>query len=363
MNIIEIQYHFNRLKNMLRYKGVRYSFNYFLFLAFYNSNFVSERIFYPLFPHSVFYPKYIEVEVSTACNLRCKMCEHTYWKEENKMMSFEQLKEIVEQFPGLKWIGLTGIGESFLNPDFTNMIKYVKRKDLYLELYDSFFLIDEKVVRVLVESGVDRMIVSMDAASEKTYEKIRVGAKLKTVLQNIKKLRTLKKKLQSHYPEITFHYIISKENISEVLNFVDLVKKIMREEETSIYFTSILHPFKQIQDMVVSIPDSLVSAADEKCKKLGIKVAWNRNVPHEKSQITKCNEWTMPFIFVDGTVVPCCAGNESNKRDYQRLTSLGNIFEAPFEKLWNGSKYKNLRKMIHDGKVPAACKYCTIYKV
>ena len=363
MNLAEIKYHTKRLWNMARHKGLKYTFDYLWVLALYNSNFVSEKILCPLFPRSVFYPRFIEVEVSTRCNLRCLMCEHTYWQEKNQDMTLAQLKGIVEQFPKLKWIGLTGIGESFLNSDFMRIVKFVKDRNLYLELYDTFFLIDEKFARGLIEAGVDRMIVSIDAATPQTYEKIRIGSNFNRVVKNIKGLQRLKKKMKSYYPEVVFHYIISKENIDEVLPFVSFVKKLMDKENTSILFTAILHEFAEIKDLVVEIPDKLVERVNQKAQKLGIKVAWNRNIPEEKDPISKCNEWTMPFIFVDGTVVPCCAGNEANKRDYQRKTAMGNVFKNSFKEIWNGPKYGTLRQMIHDGKTPPACKYCTIYKV
>ncbi len=363
MDLLEIKYHLKRLFNMARYKGLKCAFDYFLVQSLYNSDFVYEKIIYPLFPKSVFYPPFIEVEVTTKCMLRCVMCEHTYWKEKNQEMTFEQLKSIVEQFPKLKWIGLTGIGESFLNPDFLEMIRYVKSRGIILELTDNFYLIDEKISRVLIETGVERMVVSLDAATEKTYRKIRVGSDFNRVIRNIKTLRKLKKRMNSYYPEISFHYIISKYNLGEILLFIDLVKKIMDKEDTSIFFTSILHPFPEIKDLVVDVPEEIMRQAKEKSRKLGIKIGWNKNVPKEKDPITRCNEWTEPFIFVDGTVIPCCAGNEVNKRSYQKRTSMGNIFKTPFKEIWNGPKYRTLRKMIHEGKTPPACKYCTIYKV
>lgn len=363
MNIVEVKYNLRRFLNMARYKGLKYTFDYLLNVALYNSNFVSEKILFPLFPRSVFYPKFIEVEVSTFCNLRCKMCEHTYWNEKNQHMSFNELVSIVEQFPKLRWIGLTGIGESFLNPEFLKMIEYVKKKKLYFELYDNFYLINDRFAETLIRTGVDRMIVSLDAASAETYRKIRPGSNFERVVENIKNLRRLKEKYNSFYPEIVFHYIISRDNIDEVLDYISLVKKIMGKENTSILFTGVLHAFEQIKDMVTEVSDELVEKANKKCRKLGIKVAWNRNISAAKDPIIKCNEWTMPFIFVDGTVIPCCAGNESNKRDYQRKTGLGNIFKTPFETLWSSPQYKNFRKMIHEGKTPAACKYCTIYKM
>ena len=363
MNLVEIKYHLKRLLNMAWYKGFRYAFDYLSTLILYNLDFVSEKILYPLFPRSVIYPRFVEIEVSTFCNLRCKMCEHTYWKEKNQNMSFEQLKSIVKQFPKLKWIGLTGIGESFLNPDFAKMVEYVKRKNLYLELYDNFYLINEKFSDLLVKDGVDRMIVSLDAATVDTYKKIRVGSSFDRVIKNIKALRRLKQKYHSHYPEIVFHYIICKDNLSEVIPYISLVKKIMGEENTSILFTGVLHEFPEIKGMTVDLPDDLVEEANTKAGKLGIKIAWNRNVPGEKDSVVRCNEWTMPFIFVDGTVVPCCAGNEANLRGYQRKTSMGNIFKTPFPKIWDSPRYRALRQMIHAGKTSPACKYCTIYKV
>lgn len=363
MNRIELNYHFNRFANMFKYKGIKYTWDYVLCTLLYNSDFVYEKFIYPKFPKSVFYPRAIEVEVSTFCNLKCKMCEHTYWKEKNQNMSFDQLKGIIDQFPKLKWIGLTGIGESFLNPEFPKMVEYVKQKQLYLELYDNFYLINEKFGKLLVDNQVDRMIVSLDAASSKTYQKIRIGSSFDRVVTNIKNLRKLKKKKAAHYPEIMFHYIISKENIHEVLDYISLVKKIMGDERTSILFTGVLHPFKEIKDIVVDIPDELAEKANEKCRRFGIKVAWNRNVGLEKDPIYKCNEWTMPFIFVDGTVIPCCATNELNDRRYQVKTSMGNIFNTPFKKMWYGRQYSQLRQMIHNGKTPSACAHCTIYKV
>jgi MoaA/NifB/PqqE/SkfB family radical SAM enzyme len=362
MSIVDLKYYLWRILNMTRYKGLSYAFNYFKVVSIYNSNFVYEKIISHL-PSNWFYPQFIEVEVSTYCPLRCIMCEHTYWREKNKNMSLNQLKSIVEQFPKLCWIGLTGIGESFSNPEFVKMIEYVKGKNLYLELYDNFFLINNLQAQALIVNGVDRMIVSLDAASKETYAKIRPGADFNRVIENIKNLRILKRKFGKFYPEIIFHYIISKYNLTEVLPFLTLVKKIMGREKTSVLFTGVLHEFPQVSKLTVQIPEDLVKKVEKKAKNLGIRISWNRNVPQYKDPIYKCNEWLMPFIFVDGTVIPCCAANEANKRDFQRATSMGNIFETPFKKIWNGPKYVALRSMILAGKTPSACQNCTIYYI
>ncbi|MFQ6118808.1 MAG: hypothetical protein ACE5KE_02860, partial [Methanosarcinales archaeon] len=84
-------------------------YNYF-WMYFWEWSNIFPRIFLKkLFPWTVPYPPSIEIEPTTRCNLRCTICEHTYWNEKGRDMSFKEFKGIVDQFPRLKWIGLTGI--------------------------------------------------------------------------------------------------------------------------------------------------------------------------------------------------------------------------------------------------------------
>ena len=92
-------------------------------------------------------------------------------------------------------------------------------------------------------------------------------------------------------------------------------------------------------------------------------LTWNRDVPQIKPPISHCTAWLMPFIFVTGHVIPCCSGNEAGNRDFQKATSLGNIYEHSFKDIWNGEKYKTLRKMIRENKVPTACRDCCAFNV
>ena len=111
----------------------------------------------------------------------------------------------------------------------------------------------------------------------------------------------------------------------------------------------------------MEIPDGLRRDVEEKGREKGIKIVWNANVPKRKPNISKCLEFFEPFIFVTGDVIPCCAGNEANGREYQKKTSLGNIFEKPFKEIWAGERYRQLRVMIRKGKLPSPCVNCPIY--
>lgn len=349
-----------RLWFFLTTKGLKGTYNYLHLYLFYNTtNPFLIKCLHWLAP----YPSYIEIEVTTRCNLRCILCEHTYWDEPSADMSFESFKKIVDQFPRLKWIGLTGIGESFLNRDFLKMVSYVKSKSVYVELYDTFYFVNDKVAERLVETGVDRIFASIDAATKETYEKIRVGSDFERVINNVRGLIAFKEREKTHCPEVLFHFVVLKSNYLEIPSFIELVHSFTRGVYTGIQFSRMLHWFEEVKDEFIEIPQEIIREAENKGRELGVRLWWGLDVPQNKPPISCCTAWTMPFIFATGHVVPCCAGNEANRRDFQKEHSLGNVFEKSFKDIWNGEAYRGFRRMLRKGEVPIQCKDCPIFDV
>ena len=352
----------NRLRRMIyliRKQGLKVAYNkmyFYLLWAWIRNHKTLCNIYLKHTP----YPRYIEVEVTTRCNLKCLMCEHTYWNEPNKDMSFDEFKYIVDQFPNLVWIGLTGIGESFVNKDFLQMIEYVKSKNITVELYDTFYFINRNTSVILINLGIDKILISLDAATKETYEKIRVGSNFDRVINNVNGLFAQKRIYKSDFPEISFHYIIIKPNIDEVLPYIDLVYSISGTT-SPIQFSQSLHNYKEINDLFIEVPEELISIAELKAKTLGIKIIWSLDVPKIKSPMNECVEWNMPFIFVNGDVIPCCASNESGNRENQKKLKLGNIFETSFKEIWNGELYQELRNGLLNKQIPKQCINCCIY--
>jgi radical SAM protein with 4Fe4S-binding SPASM domain len=340
-------------------KGLKWNYNWAYFNVFWMTGNPELR---DLLFRAEEYPPWIEVEVTTYCNLRCPFCERTHWNEPNQHMSFEQFKSILDQFPKLKWIGLTGIGESFLNKDFIKMLEYVKSKGIYIELYDSFIYTDDKLAKKLVELGIDRIYASFDGATKETYENFRPGSNYETVVSNIVRLDKWKKKLHTEFPEFAFHYIVTKDNIHEVEQYLELLHK-LKIDVAFVQYGRMLHNYKEVEDLFVEIPEDVQSKILKKAKELNIKVNWNADLPTTKPPFHHCTAWTMPFIFVDGTIIPCCCLNEQNDREWQRKTSLGNVFEKPFREIWYGEKYNDLRRKLHNKKLPEVCERCPIYEL
>ena len=70
-------------------------------------------------------------------------------------------------------------GEPFLHPDFLELIKETKRRKIYTATSTNAHFIDEQKAKDIVESGLDRMIISVDGLTQETYEQYRVHGKLK----------------------------------------------------------------------------------------------------------------------------------------------------------------------------------------
>ena len=318
-----------------------------------------------IFPWIAPYPKQIEVEVTTACNLKCIICEHTYWKEKAQNLTYTQFLRIMSQFPTLHWIGMTGIGSSFLNKEYMKMLEYLKKvKKCYVEFFDSFYMFDEEKSYQCVQLGIDKIWVSIESPNREVYNKIRVGADFDTVVNNIKNLIKIKKKLKSPIPELWFHFIINKYNMDELFDYVDFVEQFVNMEKglskPVVYFTNLLS-FKEIADLTVSIPKEKIVALEKYLRKKKMFYVFNENVVCNLP-MKFCTKWTEPFILVTGDVQPCCAINEANVREYQIKYSFINIFKEDFKSFWYSDKMKKFLSTLRSGKINDICKYCHIYK-
>ncbi len=314
------------------------------------------------------FPPFLEIEPTTICSFRCICCERTYWREPSKNMSFQQFKKIFDDFGKPKWLGLTGIGSSYLNPDYHKMLAYAKSKGTIIEVFDHFahFKNDSQIIE-LIEIGPDFQFVSTYGASKKSFEKVCVGSDYEKIEKNIEKFVKLKKQMKKRFPILNFHYIVTSESKNELLQFLELVHS-LNTEVGEILVTPMLHIYKEAKKYAVEIDSDYVEKVKQKAKKYKIPITINMHAKQEveglerKPAINNCKEYNMPFIFVTGHVTPCCGQNEANARDWQKKMSLGNTLEKPFKDIWYSPRYVNMRKLIRQGKCPEECRLCPAYE-
>lgn len=323
--------------------------------------------FLPAFGIDLF-PPFLEIEPTTACNFRCVCCEHTYWNEKPKNMTFEQFKKIFDDFGRPKWIGITGIGSSYLNKDYHKMLAYAKSKGTIIEVFDHFaHFRDDNQIRELIRIGPDFQFISTYGATPKSFEKVCKGSNYKIIEKNIRRFVEIKKQMKVRFPILNFHYIITKESKEEVLEFLDFIHN-LDTEIGEVLITPMLHDYKAAEKYAVHIDEAYVRRVRERAEKYKIPVTVNMSAKqeseslHKKPRVRNCKEYIMPFIFVTGHVTPCCAQNEDNQREWQKKLSLGNVLEKPFREIWYSPRYVNMRKAIREDKFSKECAHCPAYE-
>lgn len=312
------------------------------------------------------YPVLLEVEISTACDLRCVHCElgsGSPWGQPAKLMPYDALVRILDEFPRLVWIDITGIGEGLVHPRFLDMVGEIKRRGLYLELFDPFHRWHPGVTDFMLNHGLNRIQPSVDGATKATYEAIRVGADFDVVCANLRYLFAEKARRKMPLPIVDFHYIVQGTNEHEMEQFVGLVADIAQGQRVGIQYTEILREFQGIKARKVPISLARMYQVEATAKRHGVQVWFNRNsTGRPKADMRQCNAWHMPFVTVDGHVYPCCAQNERGDRPWQNARAMGNVLRDGFRAVWAGEGYRQLRKRMRDGQTPEYCCECPVFK-
>ncbi|MEM2304835.1 MAG: radical SAM protein [Candidatus Methanomethylicia archaeon] len=291
-------------------------------------------------------PFYLSIETTRMCNLRCIMCEHTYiFANDNSYIDIQTFYNILNNIPRVAGINLTGLGEPLLNPDFIDIVKAAKSRKLYVEFFTNGVLLDESVGKCLIDLGVDRVVFSLDAATEATYRKIRGADYFIKVLSNLINLINLRNNSDSN-TFIAVNFVLSTVNNRELYKFVELMQAIGVDEV-------IINP--------VIPPKIFLKSLTQDKPTINLKLPVNIS-PYMRRIGKLCPlPWTAPFISCEGYVFPCCFISEFGK--YKQLLAtggLGNILESSFKEIWCGVRYRMVRHEMLKLGTSYMCRGCTM---
>ncbi len=257
------------------------------------------------------FPIYVLIEPVSTCNIRCTMCfqiDKTFTKKPFMgTMSLDFFKKIIDDCSknGTKAITLASRGEPTLHPKLSEMLEYVSGKFLEVKLNTNATKLNEKLIRKILETGVNEVVYSVDESDEKKYEKIRVGGKFKEVLSNIQNFQRIRDK---EFPNSK-----TSTRISGVLVNKDQDKKKITEF------------WKQYVDHVVFVKE---------------QVRWDTYNNQPDGLNSPCMYlWERMYVWFDGTINPCDV-------DYKSELSTGklNYSENSIKDLWNSEPFQILRQ-------------------
>ncbi|MFM8949381.1 MAG: radical SAM protein, partial [Bacteroidota bacterium] len=141
-------------------------------------------------------PFALSIEPTTSCNLRCPECPSGLrsFTRPTGMLELELFKKALDDCSkDLLYLILYFQGEPYLHPNFHEMVSLAKSHKLYVATSTNAHYLDEATARAVVDSGLDRLIISLDGTTQETYRQYRVGGSLEKVLEGTRNILAARK--------------------------------------------------------------------------------------------------------------------------------------------------------------------------
>lgn len=289
-------------------------------------------------------PITVSIEPTTACNLRCPECPsglRTFTRPVGNLQQDFFRNTVDSLHRDLTYLIFYFQGEPYIHPQFLEMVRYASQKRLYTITSTNGHFLNEENARKTVESGLDRLIISIDGTTQEVYEQYRVGGKLDVVLQGARNVVKWKKALRSATPHIVFQFLVVRPNEHQV----EAVKQLARE----IGADEVRFKTAQVYDFASGNP--LIPTIDRYSRyKEGKDGVWRV----KNKLLNHCWKlWHACVITWDGMVVPCCFDKDAVHR-------LGNLREQRFSEIWKGASYRKFRMQLLRGRNQIdICTNCT----
>jgi len=124
-------------------------------------------------------PYFVDWAITPRCNLSCRHCRGFSEVELSTERARKLIAEIAELKPG--WVIVEG-GEPLLRQDLFDLLELMRQKQLEVHLITNGMLLNSQIIAALKQLGV-RVMISIDGATQATYEAIRHGASFERVIQ------------------------------------------------------------------------------------------------------------------------------------------------------------------------------------
>jgi len=305
-------------------------------------------------------PPCLFVEVTNRCNLTCPTCplgtDMAYNGYDKADVTFEQFKKIIDQIPSVVYITLQGIGEPLLNKDIMKMIKYCTEKGISTYINTNGTILTETKSKELIDSGLSNLSISVNSFDEKVFAETRSGASITKITENIKRFIEIKKNLNASKPIVSFRAILMKETEPHM---EDLIFKSDELGVDVLYIQLFMSIVADEKLCTSSLSQNEIEAFSNKLEEWKKKIKMSiitESFGKSSNNLGQCKlPWFSPNITAEGYVTPCCTINNPS------ILNMGNIFNTPFEQIWNSDKFVDFRSTFYK-KQPKVCIGCQNYQ-
>ena len=287
------------------------------------------------------FPLHVDYELFYRCNLRCPICimslppkERRRWGDPARSLSLETVRRLLDEGAagGQAAVGLNGICEPLLSPDLPEIIRYARSKGMVDVMFNTNgLLLDEAVSRELILSGLTRIMISLDAATEGTYRRIRVGSDFERVTENVRRFVRLRREMGSRLPIVRVSFCVTSLNEHELEDFVKTWSPVA--------------DFFSIQQYGNTFEGSYARDRSR---------LFPERHRYDPQGNQRCGQpWKRIMVRHNGEVMPCC--------DASGLSLVvGSIYESSLAEIWQGPAAERIREIHKEGRFAEhpVCRRC-----
>ncbi|MGH7042303.1 MAG: radical SAM protein, partial [Acetobacteraceae bacterium] len=171
-------------------------------------------------------PVCLYLEVTNRCNLLCETCPRTFEELEPPAdMSWELFTRIVDQVPNLARAVLHGVGEPMLVRALPRMVRYLKQRGTYVLFNTNGTLLRPSRFQELIDTGLDELRVSLDAADAPTYKQVRGRDFFGRIVRDVRRLVDFQRAAGAATPLVSLWLTGMKETVAQLPEFVRLAAR------------------------------------------------------------------------------------------------------------------------------------------
>jgi len=289
-------------------------------------------------------PISLSIEPTTACNLGCPECPSglkQFSRETGNLKAENFNRWITQLAPTLSYLNFYFQGEPFIHNDILQFISKASQAGIYTSTSTNAHFITEKKAVEIVQSGLDRILISIDGTTQEVYEQYRVHGSLQKVLDGTKHLVEARKNLKSNTPYIIFQFLVVRPNEHQIEEAKQLANEYQVDEIR----------FKTAQVYDYENGNPLIPTVEKYSR---YKRLSNGKFIVKSFLDNHCwRMWSGAVVTWDGKVVPCCFDKDATHE-------MGNLSKEDFKSIWKGKAYAMFRKQLLKGRKEIdICKNCS----
>lgn len=311
-------------------------------------------------------PIHIQLEPTSICNLSCRSCSYRDKTTAPRNLSFDDFRKIYDAIRPRK-LTLSGVGETFLNPEIYKMIRYAKDNGSSVNTSSNGTVIAE-AAKQIVDSGLDLLKISIDSDNRETYQKVRNADLFDKVINGVKEIVRIKKEKGVERPYLRFQFVIQKENYKEVPGVIELAHNI-GIDAVNFQILEITGLENRREELIGDMSYDNLKEKLKEGERLAVKLGMLTNLKlilrklpelwqkysARKGHPKQCRlPWFSTYVDIDGNLRPCCSFGLTFTE-----ANMGNVLKDGIEGSWNSERYRKFRASIRDGSVPyVICRTC-----